>query len=94
MLHQRQPLNPSLRELLNQLVNTFKYSFDTPKHCQSEVTATEIANARLSEFEKRYVSFPEFIDINANETSTRRQLYSNNNQSQRWNQRGDTLTSC
>lgn len=96
---QRQPSNPSLRELLNQLVTSLIHPFDSPKHsasvgcCQSEITA-EVANAKLSQFEKTYVSFPEFIDINSNETGTRRKLYNNKDQSQQWHQRsgGDTLT--
>lgn len=57
----------TLREFLNQLVNTFRHSFDSKAHrtsssCQFEV---EKANAKLSQFEKTYVSFPEFIDIDA-----------------------------
>ncbi|OBZ85393.1 hypothetical protein A0J61_06554 [Choanephora cucurbitarum] len=57
----------TLREFLYQLMNTFKHSFDSKAHrtshsCQSEV---EKANAKLSQFEKTYVSFPEFVDIDA-----------------------------
>jgi hypothetical protein len=89
LYHQRQQSNPSLRELLNQLVNTLKHPFDSPKHtsaicCQSK--EAETANARLSQFEKTYVSFPEFVDISTNNES-RTPLYNSNDQSQQpWHQ--------
>lgn len=84
--HSRQQSNSSLREILNQLVNTLKHPFDcsTTKissSCQSEINKTEeTANAKLSQFEKTYVSFPEFVDIsstvnsNNNEKSNSRTL--------------------
>lgn len=83
MAHQRQSSNSSLRELLNQFVNTFINPFDAPKRsnsscCKSNIS-TEVANARLSKFEKTYVSFPEFEDISSDETRTRKTLYNNNN---------------
>lgn len=94
MLHQRQPSHPSLRELLNHFVNTLKHPFDS-KHssvgcCQSEAMNIEIANAKLSKFEKTYVSFPEFVDINSNEAGARRNMYNTNEQPQQWHQ----LTTC
>lgn len=65
-----QPSNPSIRELLNHFVKSFKPESKDP--CPS----IEIANAKLSQFEKTYVSFPEFVDI-SNETGARSQLYNN-----------------
>lgn len=65
-----QPTNPSIRELLNHFVKSLKQPFDSKHTCPS----IEIANAKLSQFEKTYVSFPEFIDI-SNETGARRKLY-------------------
>jgi hypothetical protein len=74
--------NPSFRELVVQIVNTFKHSFDSKVHttsCQSE----EIANARLSQFEKTYVSFPEFVDITT---------VDNQSKPQQWHKHNSALT--
>jgi hypothetical protein len=60
----------SLRDLLYQFVNTFKGQFDSNKvhgSCQN----TEVANAKLSPFEKTYVSFPEFVDAEPRHNSAR-----------------------
>lgn len=63
-----QQTNPSIRELLNHFVKSFKSESKNP------YPSIEIANAKLSPFEKTYVSFPEFIDI-SNETESNRPLY-------------------
>ncbi|KAG2198027.1 hypothetical protein INT47_004994 [Mucor saturninus] len=65
-----QPTNPSIRELLNHFVKSFKPESKDP------YPSIEIANAKLSPFEKTYVSFPEFIDIQ-NESEPNRPLYNN-----------------
>lgn len=71
-----QPTHPSLLELLNHFVKSFKAESKDP--CSN--TNIEVdANAKLSPFEKTYVSFPEFIDISHHHQATEeRPLYSNN----------------
>lgn len=81
---------PTLRELLIQLVNTFRHSFESSKVSCDQKT-TEIANARLSQFEKTYVSFPEFVDIGAT-TNDNSNVVNHHHQGQPWLQHSSTLT--
>ncbi|KAG1109344.1 hypothetical protein G6F42_015681 [Rhizopus arrhizus] len=90
MQHQQ----PTLRELLIQLVNTFKHSFDSSKVACDQKTA-DVANAKLSQFEKTYVSFPEFVDIGATATTTTNANSAptdNARRHQPWLQHSSTLT--
>ncbi|CEP18282.1 hypothetical protein [Parasitella parasitica] len=79
---------PSLRQLLIQFVNTFKHSFEFSK-VSCEQTSTDIANAKLSQFEKTYVSFPEFIDIGV---TTPTDAVNQHHSHQLWLQHSSTLT--
>lgn len=88
MQHQQ----PTLRDLLNQLVNTLKHSFDSSKVACDQKTA-DMANAKLSQFEKTYVSFPEFVDIGATTTANANSgATDNTHRHQPWLQHSSTLT--
>lgn len=94
-----QKQQPSLRDFLIQIVNTFKHSFDSKVHTSTYCQTEEIANAKLSQFEKTYVSFPEFVDITTVETNnSRRRLYETSQQfqpaskPQQWHNHNSALT--
>jgi hypothetical protein len=89
-----QKQQPSFRELLIQIVNTLKHSFDQKVHTSTFCQSEEIANARLSQFEKTYVSFPEFVDITTTvETNnSTRKLYDQPNKPQQWHKHSSALT--
>lgn len=54
----------TIRELLNHLMNTFKHPLIDSKHNSSrhDNDSKRMVNTEISQFEKTYISFPEFID--------------------------------
>ncbi|OAD80143.1 hypothetical protein PHYBLDRAFT_140153 [Phycomyces blakesleeanus NRRL 1555(-)] len=54
-------MQPTLRDFIQQLVSALIHPFDAKKSCSTQAL-TETANAALTQFEKTYVSFPDFVD--------------------------------